>query len=195
MNPGSVGLTWEAIAGRGGVIAAIPFLPAGKGALILILGGLAMLTVCVLFARFHAGPQAAHDQSGQARMASPPPRRNARPQGATVRRVAPTAPLPPSPATPGVVPRWVAGLERAAAVMHLGAGRIVSADDDRCLFLLSGCGSCRMGRKGGHGCDRERKAIGRALRSQAPRVHVSEASCNASGAGACSFEIRRLGYF
>lgn len=176
------------------VLADVPFLPAGKGALILMLGGLAMLTFCLLFARFssaHAPPVMGN--SAQAN-------RNARrPKAAAAAPVVfrPTsAPVAPSAAvgnTSGA--EWVAGLERAIELMHLGRGRILSADADRCAFFLSACGSCRRGSKGVRGCERERKAIERALRAQAPRVHVSEVACNPSGQGACSFDIRRNGYF
>lgn len=125
-------------------VAALPFLPAGKGALILILGGLALLPASLLWSRTSSGTQ-----------------------------------------------RWIAGIEQGAAGLGLGPCRVVSADVNRCIVLLSACPSCRGQRSHAAPCSREQRGLLAAVQARAPRARVVEVSCNPSGRGTCAFVVYR----
>lgn len=169
--------------------AALPFLPRGKGALILILGGLAMLAVSLLSARFSSGrvrliPAAT---STQGYRVGQPPAHTMATQTAARRHTRAVA----SAATVHL-PAWVAGIEGQVERMQLGQGHVVRADADHCVVELAGCGSCRTRRRGApRGCAEERRSIEQAVAVRAPWARVTEVACDAAGDGSCTFEIVR----
>ncbi len=183
-------VTYDVAGGMQGALAAVPFLPNGKGALILILGGLAMLAFSLFIARLSSGPVppstfglVAQRRSNVAPVvfrAITGPKTDEQNVG-TATEISP----------PGA--EWVAGLEASVERLRLGRGRILRTDSDRCLFFLADCKTCRNRRAGEHGCDRERKLIEGAVRRVASRARVTEMSCDSSGQGACTFEIFRRG--
>lgn len=175
------------------ILANPAFLPTGKGALILILGGLVMLAVTAILARVMAGPPAPPAPSRTDRTAvvrRKPSRPRSRPPS-TGRAGAGASTRKPGASTRKRGAQWADGLERAVQAKHRGAGRVTSADRTRCFFVLDDCRSCRHHRKRRDGCERERASIQKAVQGLAPRARVVEKSCNPARKGVCIFEIRR----
>lgn len=141
------------------------FLPRGRGALILMFGGLAMLALAL------AGSIATRKQ-----------RTNA---AATLREAPPRAPsVAPRPTRPPArkEAQWVQKARTA-----VGGFKIVSTTGERALVALTKCPDCAI--------DAEVKRCGNALRllsSAAPEhVAVTEVACRRNRAAECRFEFRR----
>ena len=165
---------WAAIPGL--AAAGLRSLPPGKGALILILGGLVVLGLVLLFVRF--GSASAHEAPRGH------PRSEARSFVATLQ----------GPKAFRAVPHWVSGLDGELDRRHLGHGRLLLADAGRCVIQLEGCASCRTAGSRMHACERERSAIEALVRAGAPGARVSEIACDVAGQGRCTFEIFRGSY-
>ncbi|MHB8632904.1 MAG: hypothetical protein ACYDBQ_02890 [Thermoplasmatota archaeon] len=166
--PGSLG---HPIAAMGaGLFARVPFLPVGKGALILILGGLLMLAFSFVM--------------GTGSRTVPPSR-------ATPGRPAPRAALlVPPPSRPPAATNWVgSALERALRV-EVGPTTASAPGSGSLVVVVEDCLSCtsRIRRRGG-GCPGEASAIERAVRLTYRKATALEIACRASGAPRCSFEL------
>lgn len=149
---------------------ALPFLPVGRGALILILGGVSTLSLSLilLLVRPRRIPDGAKQPSGGAgRMAGLVER--------TLR-----GPLKVKPGS------WHHALQVRAAAGGIRNLNFQVAEGNHCLVLVEGCVSCRRGR---NGCDRERRTIERAIRVLHRRARVVEVSCRLSNKPQCAFLI------
>lgn len=195
------------------ILASAPFLPAGKGALILALGGLSMLAITAVLSWALSGPPAnavpgvtfrAHAQRrkpapARVRAVASPKRVPSPTRRSTGRRRKPVfARVMPAPATPTATgplrapgTDWIQGIERAVDTMRLGRARVTVADAARCVLLLDDCQSCLRSRKGKNGCEKERAAIQRAAQRRTPRASVHEKACEPGRNGMCIFEIFR----
>lgn len=168
----------------GGGEGAVPFLPAGKGALILVLGGFVMLGLALLAALFAPRPTSL----------PVPLRRNLIRQTAPVSFMSATPPAQPQGlvrAGANAPNGWAWAFERAAEQLPMGQGHVVDADGARCVYVLDRCASCVRHTRGRHGCERERNALQRAIQRLEPRALVSETACDVNGRATCTFEIRR----
>ena len=165
-------------------VAALPALPLGKGAVILILGGLVALVLSLAWSllspRAAAAPHVARAFSGHAAALAA----NGSMAAAHIVRVgAPAVELP----------TW---LERVSdATLHMGFGnlRIVGADGASFLVTLTACRSCHRQGNGSAGCALEARSLERAVRVFAPHAVASEVRCHDRGQGLCVFELRPEG--
>lgn len=149
--------------------AALPFLPAGQGPLILIYGGLVVLGVAVPWSVLSSRSRIAHHLV---------PDRHA--HTAREARVVESVGV-----APGAL--WAANLPELAAGAGLGPSWLMSAHEDRAQLLLTHCPTCSLRRR--RGCEPERRRLERLMRQRHRRVRVREVACN--GRGACTFEVRR----
>lgn len=142
------------------MLAALPFLPAGKGGLILILGGLSVLATALFWSMMQGdrrvGPGAVD----------------------RVRR--------PDSWTDG---DWATLLQGRAKRADLGAIRLLAHGSRGCRILVQDCASCRTGWVPRRGCVEVRRWLESVVRVFARRARVVEVSCNAGGHHACAFEI------
>ena len=144
------------------MLAALPFLPAGKGGLILILGGLSVLATALFWAIFRDDRRSGPGAVGRAR--------------------------DPDAWTDG---DWVGMLQGRARQAGVGNVRLLAHGSRGCRILVEGCASCRRGRRGPgrRRCVGVRRWLEAVVRTFARRARVLEVSCNAGGRGACAFEI------
>lgn len=163
------------------VFAALPFLPRGKGALILMLGGMLVLTFSLLWSFITPRRQVMQPVRNGTRTVQPVPRGEAFPQ------------------TPGAPPRsrvlfdtgtyWIRSVLSTAARAGLGRPELVQSGPDRHVIRLSNCKSCHERRRG-PGCELERRTLEQVMQTFAPRGRVVELSCNAGTPISCTFELR-----
>jgi hypothetical protein len=173
------------------VLEALPFLPAGRGALILILGGLLVLPIALLFSR--GGPRPRPEMAFVPMARPHPPARPAQQAPPTypaqpTHLAQPAQPVQPAPQP--AVPQgrgWAGtGLERALR-QAVGWTELVAAEPGRYLVRLGHCGSCA---RGAPACVEERGALERAVQPYLRHAQVAEQACAQAGGRACTFEIR-----
>lgn len=152
-------------------LAAPPFLPPGRGGLILIMGGLAMLAVALfsLSVSPRSYPGFVHT-----------PR--------AVFATAMSASSRTSASQPAV--QWPQYVQNAAVSEGLGQPLVLAVQGTRCTLLIEHCRSCRRRKR--H-CTRERRALQRAARRLSRHAEVREVSCNIDRRHACAFELRMRG--
>lgn len=166
------------------VLGALPFLPMGKGALILIAGGgvvMAFSLVWSLFSR-RADPAsiAAHAPRRRPRIM---PRRTVAPANHAPWLVSHSQALPP-------VERWMTSVMSNVARQGLGRPRLVSAEPGHQVLFMVGCRSCSDRRPDATGCDRERAVLEEELRAFAPTGRVVETRCDETRTqGGCTFDL------
>ncbi|HUR61799.1 MAG TPA: hypothetical protein VM286_05480 [Candidatus Thermoplasmatota archaeon] len=198
----------------GAVLAVLPFLPPGRGALILILGGLIVLPFSLLMSRIGAGrpspalhtPQARHPDAGASMQMLTVPgatagARRAWEAGSAV-AVAPVpvafhetphhaahapAPRPEAPAAPAERPWQGTAMERALRTA-VGGTTLLAAAPGHYVVSLGRCDSCARRLSG---CGLERAAIERAMGPYFRQVAVLERTCAQRRRRAqCTFDIR-----
>jgi len=197
------------------IVAALPFLPRGKGGLILILGGMAAVFLAMLWLTV-TDPASAPRRRARMAHASPAvhrrPTRPARPVPSSAHAGRPYAGPPPrtreapyqGPAQTHVArgrqdlvharaadPAFAADAHEAALRLGLGPVEVWGAQEERCALLVKGCRSCL--RPGSTACEAERRAIEETVRIVHPRASVVESACQARGRGRCIFEVLRTG--
>ncbi len=162
------------------VFAALPFLPRGKGALILMLGGMLVLTFSLLWSFVTPRRQGAQGlQTGTRVIPNVLPGEFLRPPGAPARdRVRFDA---------GTY--WIRSVLSTAARAGLGRPELVQSGPGRHVIRLSNCRSCHERRRGA-GCEEERGTLEQVMQTFAPRGRVVELSCSVGTPIACTFELR-----
>lgn len=163
------------------VLGAVPFLPRGKGALILILGGLAALVLSLLWSV--VAPRSHHRVAPRATGSRPKVR--IAPRGLATRAAA-ARNAEQVHMDPGAF--WVRTVMSTAAHAGLGRPALVESEPGRHTILLTDCCTCRNRRRG-HGCERERGILERAMKSFAPRGRAVELACNTGRRGSCTFVL------
>lgn len=163
------------------VFAATPFLPRGKGALILMLGGMLVLTFSLLWSfivprrpgvqPLRSGtriiPSAARGQTFLKPQASPSKASVFLDAGAY----------------------WIRSILSTAARAGLGRPELLHSEPLRHVIRLYNCRSC-VERRRGVGCEHERRTLEQVMQAFAPRGRVVELSCNAGNPVSCTFELR-----
>lgn len=151
-------------------LAASPMLPPGRGGLILILGGLAMLAFAlfVLFVTPRSLPDGSRVSSGAAGQAA------ALAFGAR-RRFASSTPR-----------RWHTLLCSLVAKKGLDRVELWHTDRRGCIVAVSGCQSCQRRKRQ---CRRERRVLLRAARRMVRSAEVREVCCRVEGKPVCAFEV------
>jgi hypothetical protein len=146
----------------------IPFLPPGKGGLILILGGLTMLALALLLLTVRPGRI-----PGGSRLASGP-------VGQTMALDLGAAQAPalaePEP--------WHRSL--CVQASRRGAHRVnlLHTSPDSCIVVVESCSCVRRGR-----CSAERRAITTSARQIRRHARVREICCRVGGTARCAFEV------
>ncbi len=156
------------------------FLPAGKGASILILGGIAMVVISLSIALYR--PAAKHRPPGSSWEAA---RSGTGPNGAG----GSWARFSSAHAAPVPDPAWLTGLRKALAKSEVGELVLLSEPSGRRAVALPACSGSEA-RQGGPTCDRAHELILSGLRAVEPEGRVVAVSCKAEGGQACVFEIR-----
>lgn len=162
------------------LLGAFSFLPRGKGALILILGGMVVLTFSLLLSSF-VRRRSADDMEGRSGSRKARPARNS----FATRPVAPAAGGISSPAPEP----WMRAVMATASRAGLGRPELLESEPLRHVVFLADCRACR-GRRRGSGCEHERSILERVMRTFAPQGRVVELTCNADRRGGCTFELR-----
>lgn len=162
------------------LVQALPFLPRGKGATILLLGGLAVLCSSLLWSlarprgRPSAGSSGRWGNAGLAAIRSlPSPTRLGSPSGDAKQQ-----------------PRWLRAVMSDASRQGMAGIRLVQAGRNHAVLRPLACASCRLGSRPMHGCERERSILDRLLAAHARGGRVVEVACSATGRTPCSFELR-----
>jgi hypothetical protein len=192
-------------------LAVLPFLPPGRGALILILGGLMVLPLSLLMARVGSRqparkgrgapmafiPVPAPSQHGHSYV----PPANAQPYSAFHPAPAPAVTHSPQPthadgmawqevAQPQPVSRpWAGtGMERAIR-QAVGWTQLLGAEPGHYVLRLGRCDSCLRRLPG---CERERAAIARAVAPYLQNAHVTERACGQRDRrhAPCTFDVQ-----
>lgn len=158
------------------VLGALPFLPRGKGAAILILGGMALLAFSLCWSMLVL------------RSARSTLRIQARTRNHPRQTPRPTAAKTPS-LVMGIRVPWLGTLLATAVRSGLGEPEIIGVEPNRQVLRLDNCRGCR-GRQKSSGCERERADLERVIRSLSPNAEVTETACNLGRKGACNFELR-----
>lgn len=158
-------------------IATIRFLPLGKGAVILMLGGFLMLMITLLWSLMMPRPGPVGTGPRQVATGRAPPRAMFGPGGGAVAT------------RPVARPRWLVSVDTAARRARLGHVEVVGSSAGRPRLRLTECQSCR-GRGSIEGCTAERDVIGRAVVVTEPEATVVEVSCRAHDGETCVFEVR-----
>lgn len=164
------------------IFGARPFLPHGKGALILILGGMVVLCFSLLWSFLtpaRRGPFPARPSSGRVVSGAHPGRALATPP--------PASPVAVAVAYQGTP--WIRAVLATAGRAGLGRAELRLSGPGRHVIVLSNCRSCR-GRRRGFGCEHERGMLEHVMRAFAPHGRVVETACNSASTGACTFELR-----
>jgi hypothetical protein len=172
----------------------LPFLPPGRGALILILGGLIVLPFSLLMSRVGAGRAASHAprvpqpilapyyQEGSSMRALAVPKPNGSREAANPVAFA-EVPHMQTQARP-----WQGTAMERALRIAVGATHLLAASPGHYVVSLGRCESCARRLSG---CGLERGAIERAMEPYLRRVQVTERACGQrSRRTACTFDIR-----
>lgn len=163
------------------VLGAAPFLPQGKGALILILGGMATLALALLWSFFGPRPH----RGAMLRPTRSRPMIGVAHGGLVTRTVAARG------ANPTIMDSgapWVRTVMSTAVHAELGKPALVHSESGRHTIQLSNCRTCRTRRRG-NGCEHERGILERAVKTFAPRGRVVELTCNSDPRGTCTFVL------
>lgn len=188
--PALPGLLWS-------VLSVLPFLPPGRGALILILGGLIVLPFSLLMSRVGAArATSAHGGGSQSILtpyyaASGPQQSMAMRERQDAHAVSDRQGWQPvafheSP-QPQARPWQGTAMERALRIA-VGATQLVAATPGHYVVRLGRCDSCARRLAG---CGRERGAIELAMTPYLRQVRVTETLCSQRQRRAsCTFEIR-----
>jgi hypothetical protein len=182
------------------VLGVLPFLPPGRGALILMLGGLVVLPVSLLMSRIGARPVKAQPRhaplefvavpaapAAQAAQWQPVELQAHPAQAAPVAQA--TQALPPHVAHHAVQARpWGGtGLERAIR-QAVGGTHLLLAEPGRYVVRLGRCDSCARHL---HACEAERAALQQAVAAYLRDPHVAEVACGRlDRRTTCTFDIR-----
>lgn len=149
-------------------------LPPEEGALILVLGGTAVLAISLVFALARGG-------SRLQRPSQPTPSVGPRPKR-------PTA----EPANPPARPRSRLArqkvLLKSAARAGVGTPQLVTDTPGPNALILVDCLNCRSAEEGS--CEWKRESLEKALRQFDPAGRVDRVSCQPRGPRACIFEIQ-----
>jgi hypothetical protein len=176
-------LPWQAAApapstAQAIVLALLPFLPAGRGALILIFGGLLVLPLSLLMSGAPRRPAPAQPILFTPTAAPAPPIPPA---------TSPSVALPVPVAFPASPRPWAGtGLERAIR-RAVGATQLLAAAPGHYVVRLGRCDSCNRRLAG---CERERAALARAVAPYLQQAQVAERACAQRGRREpCTFDI------
>lgn len=162
-------------------VAALPFLPRGKGALILILGGMAALALALLWS--FLGPRPHRDRTSRPTRSRP---MVGVAHGGLVARAVATRDANQAIMDPGAP--WVRTVISTAVHAELGKPKLIQSEPGRHTIHLSNCRTCRTRRRG-HGCEQERGILERAVKTFAPRGRVVEVKCSTDPRGSCTFVL------
>jgi hypothetical protein len=176
-------------------LAVLPFLPAGRGALILILGGLLVLPVSLLMSRVGLRPLSASLQSVQVAGTA------GGGSGLGASTVVPAAFIdvtgqvpyhgagahaPARPMPPRVATGWSGSAMEHSLRQAVGGTQLVWAAPGHYVVRLGRCNSCARRLAG---CEGERAAIERTMGQFLRSVRVLERTCGQRQRGGCTFEI------
>ncbi|MCA1811723.1 MAG: hypothetical protein LC623_06895 [Halobacteriales archaeon] len=184
------------------VLGVLPFLPPGRGALILMLGGLVVLPVSLLMSRMGARPVKAQPRHAPLEFvavpAAPPPVQAAQWQPVEA-PAQPAHAAPVAQAAQALHPRvahhaaqaarpWGGtGLERALR-QAVGGTHLLLAEPGRYVVRLGRCDSCARHL---HACEAERAALQQAVAAYLRDPHVAEVACGRlDRRTTCTFDIR-----
>jgi len=156
-----------------------PFLPLGKGALILIFGGALMITVSFVWIGIRPHSRVILEADLEPR-----------PHVSFTSMV--LEPRPPRPIkAPAADASWSASFQERAMTIGLPHMEVVTAGPDRCVMIVRHCPSCeRLGPHEG-GCENERARLERVAHVDIPDAFVTEVTCDLMHSGACVFQVRR----
>lgn len=160
------------------------FLPAGKGASILILGGIAMVVISLSIA-LYVSPRATHKGPGRSTESD-------RAGSGTNGTGEPRPRFSAAHAGPMPEPAWLERLRETIAQKNLGEVVLLSERSGRRAVAIPAC-SGPEARQGAPTCDHAHKLIQAELRAVEPQGRVLAVSCKAQGGQACVFEIRTGG--
>lgn len=157
------------------------FLPAGRGASILILGGIAVAAISLTIALYvsPAKPKGSGTATGRSGPAA---------DGTGD----PWARFSSAHADPTPDPAWLEGVRKVAAQSDLGEVVLLSERSGRQAVALPAC-SGPAAAHDGPTCDHAGELIRAGVRAVEPGGTVVAVSCAAQGAQACVFEIRTGG--
>lgn len=160
------------------------FLPAGKGASILILGGIAMVVISLSIA-LYISPRATLK-------GSPPSTGTGRSGPGADGTGEAWARFSAAHADPMPDPAWLEGLRKIVAQSNLGEVVLLSERSGRRAVAIPSC-SGPDARQGAPTCHHAGQLIRTGLQAVEPQGRVVPVSCKAQGGQACVFEIRTGG--
>lgn len=159
------------------------FLPAGRGASILILGGIAMAAISLGIALYLPREEL---RGSEASGGTDGPGPGAHGEGGSWARFsAAQADETPDPA-------WIEGLRDVAAQTDLGEVVLLSEPSGRRAVAIPACSGLDA-RSGAPTCGTAQELIRTGVRTVEPQGQVVAVSCKAQGGQACVFEIRTGG--
>lgn len=159
------------------------FLPAGRGASILILGGIAMAAISLGIALYLPREEL---RGSEASTATGGPGSGTDATGGSWARFSAAR------ADPTRDPAWLEGLRDVAAQTDLGEVVLLSERSGRRAVAIPAC-SGSDAPQDAPPCDHARELIRTGVRTVEPQGQVVAVSCKAQGAQACVFEIRTGG--
>lgn len=170
------------------MVAVLPFLPQGKGATILILGGILVVAFAFVLSLFSGRAEPSAGRRSTYAGVSAVARGHA-PRLEQAR----TAPLPvhQAPDSDDAYLGWARPVVRAASSAGIGPMTVLNADPERVVVRLDGCGSCQRGIHRGNGCVGELSVMVTAVVDTRTSARVEEVMCHQWGHGVCVFEIDR----
>lgn len=159
------------------------FLPAGRGASILVLGGIAVVLISLTIALAInplklTGSRSSSETDGAGSDADGP--------GGSFARFSSAHP------DPGPAPAWLDSLREVADKGELGKVVLLSERSGRQAICISPCSGSEA-RRGAPTCDQAHELIWTAVRAVEPQARVVPVSCKAEGDHACVFEVRTGG--
>lgn len=160
-------------------IAALPFLPRGKGATILILGGILVLGLAFLLTLFSPGRANGSRASRSAH------------NGAATALAVPIVVRGPSAALNDKRLGWSGPLIRGVAHAGVQGMTILAVEPERVVVRLDRCRTCERQSSRRLQCEPERRLFVRMGRATGQHVEVAELLCRQQGQGTCVFEIDR----
>lgn len=186
-------------------MASLPALPLGKGALILIVGGIFAASISLVWTlmmpretsmRASAQISWPHTQRHAGTARPVPMRHRQRVSGRAAAQPRPRAP-PRARGRRGRArfPAGIAWLGQVSMVTEQrGLGEVEPVavwDDDHCQVRLTECRSCKGGGTTG-GCEAERQIIEGEVERYVAHPHVVEVDCQAQDGGSCVFDVRTV---
>lgn len=152
----------------------VPFLPPGRGGLILIFGGISMLSCALWFLMVAPAPipdGAKHPSGGVGRLV-----------GQTQRSMDAVVPVLPG--------SWHQSLQFRAAAAGIGQLTFQAVGNRRCVVVIGSCRSCQRRRAA---CEHERRCLERSARCLDRRARVEEICCRVQDRPQCAFLIELSG--